>query len=113
MEKKIEFAALQDKVEYGDVVHAPPVLSVRPKKALVMETDRPGLRMPELKAIFEGTKTVDSLKPTPSSSKALRPERKVGKTVKRKSMTVIQKAIADNQRESAIQAYRLMKKKKA
>ncbi|KAK0056271.1 coiled-coil domain-containing protein 137 [Biomphalaria pfeifferi] len=109
MEKKIEFAALQDKVEFGDIVHAPPVLSVRPKKAQVMDTDRPGLRMPELKAIFEGTKTVDSLKPTPSSSKALRPERKVGKTVKRKSMTVIQKAIADSQRESAIQAYRLLK----
>ncbi|GFS08257.1 coiled-coil domain-containing protein 137-like isoform X2 [Elysia marginata] len=40
-EKKLEklqgFEALKDKVEFGETVHAPPVLSVRPKKAAVLE----------------------------------------------------------------------------
>ncbi|KAH9514388.1 hypothetical protein Btru_025077 [Bulinus truncatus] len=112
MEKKTGFAALQDKVSFGDVVHAPPVLSVRPKKAEIMETDRPGLRMPELKAYFDGTKTDDSKKTAGSSSILPHPERKRGKTVKRKSLTVVQKAIADAQRENVIEAYRLLKKKK-
>ncbi|CAL1530803.1 unnamed protein product [Lymnaea stagnalis] len=108
-EKKTGFAALQDKVEFGEVVHAPPVLSVRPKKAVVTDVDRPGLRMPELKAAFEGKKEeTEKLIKSPNSTAKL--ERQVGKSIKRKSLSLRQKAVADAQREKMIEHYRQLKK---
>ncbi|XP_005100887.1 coiled-coil domain-containing protein 137 [Aplysia californica] len=107
-EKLTGFNALQDKVEFGDVVHAPPVLTVRPKKAVdTMGVDKPGLRMPELKEAIirnmaESANGVDvSL------------QRQRGQTVKRKALSSGQQVIADARRNEFIEAYRQLKVKKA
>lgn len=70
---------------------------------------QPGLRMPELKAAFAGN-LEEFERQTKAAMKKF--DRKVGQTVKRKSMTPIQKMVSDAQRESVIESYRLLKKKK-
>ncbi|RUS88944.1 hypothetical protein EGW08_003280 [Elysia chlorotica] len=103
-EKKLEklqgFEALKDKVEFGETVHAPPLLTVIPKKAVAsQDVDRPGRRMPELQAMIAANVR---------ESEQL--TRQPGQTVKRRDLSVFQQREADTKREMAIQAYRLMKK---
>ncbi|GFO39347.1 coiled-coil domain-containing protein 137-like isoform x2 [Plakobranchus ocellatus] len=108
-EKKLEkikgFDAFQDKVEFGETVHAPPTLTVRPKKAIISEdVDRPGRRMPELQAMIAAN--VQASKEQHSQI-----SRKLGRSLKRKNLTMNQKNQADSKREMVIEAYRQMKRK--
>ncbi|CAG5120194.1 unnamed protein product [Candidula unifasciata] len=109
-EKNLDFGSLKDSIQFGDVVHAPPVLSVRPKKAAGPELDRPGLRMPELKAIIDGHKEqASSAMAKPGHSVTEKQTRPVGKSIKRKAMSKVEQHLADVQRDSFISAYRQRK----
>ena len=97
----------RDKVEFGDVVHAPPVLSVRPKKISNDQgSDKPGSRMPELKEAIHKNIVEASV----SLGKSV--ERQRGKSLKRKELSSGEKIIADVRRNDFINAYRQMKKVK-
>ncbi|GFR83187.1 hypothetical protein ElyMa_000644400 [Elysia marginata] len=65
---------------------------------------QPGRRMPELHAMIAANIRE-------SEQGNVQNMRQPGTTVKRRDLTVIQKREADSNRDMAIQAYRLMKKK--
>ncbi|BFZ18144.1 hypothetical protein BsWGS_21183 [Bradybaena similaris] len=110
-EKYLDFGSLQDNVQFGDVVHAPPVLSVRPKKASGPDVDRPGQRLPELKAVIDGhasQATHPAITHTGHSVKR-KPERPIGKSIKRKVLSNVEQSLADSRRDTFINAYRQRK----
>lgn len=104
-EKNTGFNALKDtKVEFGEVVHAPPVLSHLPKRAKVNH-DKPGMRMPELHEAIKRNMAE-------SISNAAVQRRQPGESLKRKSLSSGMQIITDQRREDFINAYRQMKKTK-
>ncbi|XP_071107269.1 coiled-coil domain-containing protein 137-like isoform X2 [Haliotis cracherodii] len=108
-EKERDFSQFKDEVQFGEVVHAPPTLSVLPRKAHTEQgVPRPGKKSLLLKDII--TSNSSHSQQTPSGGKGGR--RELGQTVKRKTLSMAQQHIMDFEREKAVQLYRELKNKK-
>ncbi|XP_067671262.1 coiled-coil domain-containing protein 137-like [Haliotis asinina] len=108
-EKERDFSQFKDDVQFGDIVHAPPSLSVLPRKAHTEQgIPRPGKKSLLLKEVF----TSNSSYSQHMTSGGHRGQRELGQTVKRKNLSMAQQHIMDHEREKAVQLYRELKNKK-
>ncbi|KAK7111779.1 coiled-coil domain-containing protein 137-like [Littorina saxatilis] len=110
-DRKDDFHQFKDKVEFGEVVHGPPSLSVRPKHAV--KQDKPAVKSLLLYDIMKKNTSQNSDqgdKPPPKAKMAKSPKA-VGKGTKRKLLSPLQQAKMDRERQDAIDLYRQMKKK--
>ncbi|ELU15315.1 hypothetical protein CAPTEDRAFT_221575 [Capitella teleta] len=94
------FEELSDRLSFGEVAMAPPVLTAKPRKA--EERDKPGTKDLLLKDVLSGVQRKQVFK-----------QRTVGKTLKRKHMTIAQQRITDKERERAVLMYRQIKERQA
>ncbi|XP_050392088.1 coiled-coil domain-containing protein 137 [Patella vulgata] len=95
-----DFKTFEDRVEFGEIVHAPPSLSALPRKANREEGGRkPGAKSLILKDILISNKVNNDNQKSSGS-------RKVGQTLKRKLMSPAQQVILDSERERVIDVYR-------
>ncbi|XP_046576168.1 coiled-coil domain-containing protein 137-like isoform X2 [Haliotis rubra] len=108
-EKERDFSQFKDDVQFGDIVHAPPSLSVLPCKAHTEQgIPRPGKKSLLLKEVFTSNSSYSQQ--TPPGGQGGR--RELGQTVKRKNLSMAQQHIMDHEREKAVQLYRELKDKK-
>lgn len=93
-----EFKVFRETVQFGDVVHAPPELKIRPKKADASTTEKPGRRNLLLDSLFK------------SNNKA--GDNAVNRSGKRKDLPVGERRQLEERQKEAIVAYRLLKSQK-
>ncbi|XP_015590660.1 coiled-coil domain-containing protein 137 isoform X2 [Cephus cinctus] len=96
-----EFKIFEDKVEFGDIVHAPPELRIRPGKMEQINSAKSGKKDLLLNSLFK--------KDTVSSSKS----NTVDRTGKRKDLPAAERRILDKQQSEVIAAYRKLKAQKS
>lgn len=97
-----DFRKFTDKVEFGEVVHAPPTLSVLPKHAKA--TEKPWVKSLLANDILRNNAAQNAGVTAKSSSQFL------GKGTKRKLLSRAQQVRMDVERQHAIETYRQMKK---
>lgn len=105
-----EFAT--DKVEFGEVVMAPPSLTSKPRKSQTPSSDK-------FKRSHSGLLLSNMLEPKSDAlsdktavTGAAASQRGVGKTVPRKQLTPLQQMQHDKARDDAVQRYRALKEAK-
>ncbi|XP_012255106.2 coiled-coil domain-containing protein 137 [Athalia rosae] len=97
-----EFKIFKEKVEFGDVVHAPPEFTTRPHKADASTTERPGRRNLLLDSFF---KSKNNATENVSSGNT------VDRSGKRKDLPVGERRQLEARQKEAISAYRMLKLK--
>ncbi|KAK7507875.1 hypothetical protein BaRGS_00000840 [Batillaria attramentaria] len=100
-DKQGDFKKFQDKVEFGEVVNAPPTLSVLPRHAKVTEK-------PWVKSLLANDIVRDNA--TQNASCSMKSSGNLGKGTKRKLMSPAQQERMDLERQRAISVYRQLKK---
>jgi len=92
-----EFKGFHEKIEFGDIAHAPPNLKLRPIKT--RDGSKPGGQKLLLRSLFpeNGERTKSS---------------KMDKTGKRKDLPSAERRILEKQQSDVIAAYRLLKTQK-
>jgi len=104
-----DFKALTDHVQFGEVVQQPPTFTARPRKAPSEVSNKPlAGRKLLLSNLLEAAPTDTAINETGKSVIS----REVGKTVKRKLLSVAERESMDRERERSIELYRQMKKTK-
>ncbi|XP_046467353.1 coiled-coil domain-containing protein 137 [Neodiprion pinetum] len=99
-----EFKVFKETIEFGDVVHAPPELKIKPKKADASHSERPGRRRLLLDSLF---KSHDKSAENPTGVKS------VNRSGKRKDLPVGERRQLEERQKEAITAYRNLKSRKA
>lgn len=92
-----EFKVFREKVEFGDVAHAPPNLKLRPIKS---KDGQPGERRLLLHSLFPNTAKTDSTK-----AKSV----PIDMTGRRRDLPSAERRILEKQQSDVIAAYRLLK----
>ncbi|XP_064643910.1 coiled-coil domain-containing protein 137-like [Lineus longissimus] len=103
LSKKTGFEILKDEVKFGEVAMAPPNISKKPRGAPSLEM-RPGKKNLLLKEIIHSVKTTEH----ESSAKV----REIGKTIKRKNLSISEQRKLDAERERVVDLYRQLRAKK-
>jgi len=86
-----------EKIDFGEVAMAPPIFTAKPRKA--PETNKPGKKQLYLKTILGSSNKEEAKNPTPL-------------TTKWKNMPPDRRKIMENERQRAVQMYRMLKNKK-
>lgn len=95
-----EFDRFKDRVEFGEIVHEPPQLNVRPKNADAISTSKPGKKRLLLHSML---KSGEKLKAVSKESKS------ISRTGKRKNLPVGERRQLEKQQSDIIVAYRRLK----
>jgi len=98
-----DFSSLSDKVKFGERVDEPPTITSAPRKAS-LKTQQKTL---QLNSLFNKTDNDEKEPPTKSDTPSKTTTKK-----RRREMNEKQKASFDNERQKAIDAYRLAKKRR-
>ncbi|CAK9817068.1 Coiled-coil domain-containing protein 137 [Anthophora quadrimaculata] len=99
-EKMDEFDTFKDQVKFGEVVHEPPQLKVRPKKADTLNTSKPGKKELLLHSVLnKGEKTTMGSKKAPP----------INRTGKRKNLPIGERRQLEKQQSDIIAEYRRLK----
>ncbi|XP_076752826.1 coiled-coil domain-containing protein 137 [Xylocopa sonorina] len=99
-EKVDEFDRFKDQVKFGEVVHEPPQLKVRPKNADVISTSKPGKKKLLLHSVL---KKSDSPKMTSQNTIS------INKTGKRKNLPLGERRQLEKQQSEIIELYRRLR----
>ncbi|XP_017888127.1 coiled-coil domain-containing protein 137 [Ceratina calcarata] len=95
-----EFDRFKDRVEFGEIVHEPPQLNVRPKSADAISTSKPGKKHLLLHSMLK-----KSEKPKTASKET----KSINRTGKRKDLPAGERRQLEKQQSDIIVAYRRLK----
>jgi len=105
--KDRNFDNFKDTVKFGEVVQQPPVLTVKPRKAAQMDSDKIGSR----KLLLSNLNHHSPMEVT-EETRHKKAERQIGKTVKSRNLAPSVRQAIDRERERTIELYRKLKQSK-
>ncbi|KAI4503952.1 hypothetical protein M0802_001355 [Mischocyttarus mexicanus] len=98
------FQIFQDEIQFGETVHAPPVLNTKPRKAMMGDTVKPGKRNLLLNSLFAKNDSSNN-----NSTKSIT----IDRSGKRKNLPVSERRQLEKEQSSVIAAYRQFKSKRS
>ncbi|OAD53393.1 hypothetical protein WN48_10271 [Eufriesea mexicana] len=99
-EKTDDFDSFKDEVQFGEVVHEPPQLKIRPRNANTISTSKPGKKELLLHSMLQkGEKSKANSKKSIS----------INKSGKRKNLPIGERRQLEKQQSDVIAAYRMLK----
>lgn len=98
------FQTFQDEVQFGETVHAPPVLITKPRKAVVADSVKPGKRNLLLNSLFAKNDSSNN-----NSTKSVI----IDRSGKRKNLPASERRQLEKEQSSIIAVYRQLKAKRS